>query len=129
MLAIIAAELPDVAATAENAVATVVAVERTAKTKPARAQTRSKTRLSKKQAPPKKRHIKSEARDKPRVKLIGRKELLERVPISYPVCWRLMNEGKFPRSRQIGGKSFWIEREIDEYLDNLPLVKLKSDAE
>jgi prophage regulatory protein len=61
------------------------------------------------------------------VKLLSRRELLERVPISYPNIWMQMRDGKFPRSRALGGKVVWVESEIDEWITNLPVAKLKGD--
>jgi predicted DNA-binding transcriptional regulator AlpA len=63
------------------------------------------------------------------VKLLSRRELLERVPISYPNIWMQMRDGKFPRSRAIGGKVVWLESEIDEWITNLPITQLKGDTE
>jgi predicted DNA-binding transcriptional regulator AlpA len=56
----------------------------------------------------------------PRTKLILKRELLERVPLSYATIWRLMREGRFPRARQIGQRSVWVESEIEEFLASLP---------
>lgn len=62
-------------------------------------------------------------------RLIGRAEVLSRVNLSYPTVWRRMREGNFPRSRDHNGKSAWIESEIDEYIQNLPIKELKPPAE
>jgi prophage regulatory protein len=59
------------------------------------------------------------------IKLIGRKELLERVPLSYATVWKKMRTGEFPRSRDIGGKCAWIESEIDKWIAARPKVQLK----
>jgi prophage regulatory protein len=61
-------------------------------------------------------------------KLLSRKEVLERVPLSYPTIWKKMQAGEFPRSRDIGGKGAWIESEIDRWITKRPVVKLKADA-
>lgn len=36
-----------------------------------------------------------------------------------------MREGKFPMSRQVGGKIAWVESEIDEWIMNRPICKYK----
>jgi prophage regulatory protein len=59
------------------------------------------------------------------VKLLDRKTVLERVPLSYATIWKKMRAGTFPRSRDIGGKCAWIEREIDDWIADRPEVELK----
>jgi hypothetical protein len=38
-----------------------------------------------------------------------------------------MRDGKFPRSRIVGGKSMWLLREVDDWLAALPVRPLKGD--
>jgi prophage regulatory protein len=61
-------------------------------------------------------------------RLIFRREVLRRVGLSYPTIWKMMREGRFPRSRVCGGKSAWLEEEIDTWIEGLPLRRLKGDA-
>jgi prophage regulatory protein len=61
-------------------------------------------------------------------KLVGRREVLERVPLTYVTIWKMMQAGTFPRSREIGGKVAWLESEIDAWIASRPIVKLKGDA-
>ena len=61
-------------------------------------------------------------------RLIDKHELLDKVPLSYPSIWQRMQDGRFPRSRSIDGRSFWVEAEIDEYIANLPIRRLKADG-
>jgi prophage regulatory protein len=63
------------------------------------------------------------------VRLISRRELLDRIPLSYPSLWKMMREGTFPRSRSLGGKVAWIEAEVDAWIANLGVVPLKGDAD
>jgi predicted DNA-binding transcriptional regulator AlpA len=60
-------------------------------------------------------------------RLIDRKTLLARVPMSYPRIWKLMREGAFPRGRAIGGRTFWLEREVDDFINGTPPRQLKGD--
>jgi prophage regulatory protein len=60
--------------------------------------------------------------------LIPKRAVLKRVGLSYPTVWRMMRDGKFPRSRVAGGQSMWFESEIDAWLADLPLRELKGDA-
>ena len=60
-------------------------------------------------------------------RLIYRPELLRRVGLSYPTIWKQMRDGKFPRGRAVGGKTAWLESEIDSYIAGLPVRRLKGD--
>jgi predicted DNA-binding transcriptional regulator AlpA len=60
--------------------------------------------------------------------LINKHELLQRVPYSYVQIWRLMVRNEFPRARKLGGKCFWLESEINEFLLSLPVRRLKGDV-
>ena len=61
-------------------------------------------------------------------RLIFRREVLRRVGLSYPTIWKMMREGRFPRSRVCGGKSAWLEDEIEAWIESLPIRQLKGDA-
>src|SRR5262245_30463057 len=63
-----------------------------------------------------------------RNKLIDRREVLRRIPVSYPTIWSWMVAGTFPRSRDIGGKSVWFEHEVDAWITSRPAKVLKGDA-
>jgi predicted DNA-binding transcriptional regulator AlpA len=60
-------------------------------------------------------------------RLLSRREVMDRIGVSYTTLWSWMRLGKFPRSREIGGKIAWIEAEVDRWIANLPVVKLKGD--
>jgi prophage regulatory protein len=60
-------------------------------------------------------------------RFISKTEVLARVCVSYQTIWQWMREGKFPRSRELGGKAVWIESEIDAYIINSPRRRLKGD--
>jgi prophage regulatory protein len=62
------------------------------------------------------------------VRLISKPEVLDRVGVTYPTLWTWMRAGKFPRSRELGGKAAWIESEINEWIANRPVRRLKGDA-
>jgi prophage regulatory protein len=61
------------------------------------------------------------------VRLISKPEVLDRVGVTFPTIWKWMREGKFPRSRQLGGKSCWIESEVEAWINALPVRRLKGD--
>ncbi len=60
-------------------------------------------------------------------RLIHRPELTKRIGLSYPTVWRMMREGQFPRGRAVGGKTAWLESEIDHWIAGLPVRRLKGD--
>lgn len=57
--------------------------------------------------------------------LINKAEVLRRVPLSFATIWMWMRVGKFPCSRDIGGKVLWLESEVDAWVSGLPLMKYK----
>jgi hypothetical protein len=48
---------------------------------------------------------------------------------AYPTVWAWMRAGTFPRSRIVGGKSMWLSTEVDAWLAELPVRRLKGDLE
>jgi predicted DNA-binding transcriptional regulator AlpA len=52
--------------------------------------------------------IKADAR------LISRGEVIGRTGLSYPTIWQWMREGKFPRSRDVGGRAMWLASDIEK---------------
>jgi prophage regulatory protein len=64
----------------------------------------------------------------PPPRLLSRREVLERVGATYPSVWKWMRDGKFPRARELtNGRIAWLESEIEEWIANLPIRKLKGD--
>jgi predicted DNA-binding transcriptional regulator AlpA len=60
------------------------------------------------------------------VRLLSKGEMLDKVGVTYPTIWKLMREGAFPRAVVVGGgKNFWLEHEIDDYIAKLPRRRLK----
>lgn len=60
---------------------------------------------------------------------IKKAEVIRRVGLSYPTIWQWMIEGKFPRSRELGGRTVWLESEIDDFILNRPVRRLKGDPQ
>jgi predicted DNA-binding transcriptional regulator AlpA len=58
-------------------------------------------------------------------RVLSRKELLRRIPYSYPHIWKLMRAGKFPCARKLYGRSVWFEDEIDAFLNDLSMRQYK----
>ena len=58
----------------------------------------------------------------------SKKQVLDRVGVSFPTIWRRMLAGKFPRARTIGDlKSVWLESEVEAWINALPMRHLKDD--
>jgi prophage regulatory protein len=69
--------------------------------------------------------ITSDGNDAPR--LISKPEVLDRVGVTFPTIWKWMQVGKFPRSRELGGKVAWLEHEISAWILARPISRLKCD--
>jgi predicted DNA-binding transcriptional regulator AlpA len=61
-------------------------------------------------------------------RLVDKAEILTITRVSFPTVWQWMRDGKFPRSRVVGGKSMWLSTEIEDWMHALPVRKLKGDA-
>jgi predicted DNA-binding transcriptional regulator AlpA len=62
------------------------------------------------------------------VRLLGKWEVMAITGVTYPTIWAWMRDGRFPRSRIVGGKSMWLSTDIDAWLVALPIRPLKGDA-
>jgi predicted DNA-binding transcriptional regulator AlpA len=60
-------------------------------------------------------------------RFISKREMLDRVGASYSSVWLWMRRGTFPRSRELGGKAVFIESEIEEFILNSKVRRLKGD--
>jgi predicted DNA-binding transcriptional regulator AlpA len=48
--------------------------------------------------------------------------------VSFVTIWTWMQAGAFPRARKVGGQSMWLSTEIDAWLLNLPIRRIKGDG-
>jgi predicted DNA-binding transcriptional regulator AlpA len=62
-------------------------------------------------------------------RLLSKGDVLDKVGLSYVSVWKLMREGAFPRSVVVGGKVFWLEHEVDEFIAKLPRRRLKGQTD
>jgi predicted DNA-binding transcriptional regulator AlpA len=62
------------------------------------------------------------------MRLLSKAEVMGITGVSFPTLWAWMRDGKFPRSRIVGGKSMWLSADIERWLAGLPLRPLKGDA-
>jgi prophage regulatory protein len=66
-------------------------------------------------------------RGPPRLRLLTKREILDLTGVSFVTIWTWMRAGKFPRSREVGGRSMWFSTEVEDWLNGLPVRKLKGD--
>jgi predicted DNA-binding transcriptional regulator AlpA len=85
-------------------------------------------------APPERKHVtaarQAVAAQLPALRhlqLLMKHEVVAVTGVTYPTIWAWMRAGTFPRSREVGGKSAWLASEVEAWLANLPLRKLKGD--
>jgi predicted DNA-binding transcriptional regulator AlpA len=62
-------------------------------------------------------------------RLLSKAEVCRIVGATFPTIWAWQRAGKFPRSRSVGGKSMWLESEVRQWMQALPVRRLKGDAE
>ena len=61
-------------------------------------------------------------------RFVFRREVCTRIGVSYVTLWTWMREGKFPRSREVGGQKIaWLESEIDDWMNSRPVRKFKGE--
>lgn len=60
--------------------------------------------------------------------LLTKPEVLAVAGVTFPTIWAWMRDGKFPRSRVVGGRSMWRSDEIEAWLAGLLVRPLKGDT-
>jgi predicted DNA-binding transcriptional regulator AlpA len=63
------------------------------------------------------------------LRFLSKKQVLDRVPLSFPTLWKMMQRDEFPRSRLASGKTVWLESEIDAWILSRPRCEYKADRE
>ncbi len=62
------------------------------------------------------------------IKIIMKPEVTDKIGVSHQTLWTWMQEGKFPRSRELAnGKVGWIASEVMSGSLSRPVVRLKRD--
>lgn len=64
----------------------------------------------------------------PASRFITRGEVLDRVGVSFVTVWKWMRSDMFPRGREVGGRTMWIETEVERWIQSRPVRRLKGDA-
>jgi predicted DNA-binding transcriptional regulator AlpA len=63
--------------------------------------------------------------DRPCSRLVGKSEVLARVSLSFPTVWDMIRKGIFPAGRIVGGKTMWLESDVDQWIATRPERKYK----
>lgn len=50
------------------------------------------------------------------MRFLRMRQVIERVPLCRTTIWRMAERGDFPKSVQIGGSTFWVESEVDAWM-------------
>jgi predicted DNA-binding transcriptional regulator AlpA len=58
-------------------------------------------------------------------RLISQMEVCDRAGKTYPTIWQWIRDGRFPAGREVGGRTMWLESEVDDWMNGLPVRKLK----
>jgi predicted DNA-binding transcriptional regulator AlpA len=54
-------------------------------------------------------------------KLLTKKEVLARIPVTFPTLWKWVRNGTFPQARIISDhKAVWLESEVNEWIRARP---------
>jgi prophage regulatory protein len=54
----------------------------------------------------------------PEGRILRTKEVIRKIGLSRPTIWRMERDGKFPKRRNIGGKSVgWLDTEIHDWIN------------
>jgi predicted DNA-binding transcriptional regulator AlpA len=67
-------------------------------------------------------------RPKKTPRYISRAEVLDRTGFSFVSIWSWMQPGLFPLSRDVNGKTVWIEAEVDDWMLSRPVKRFKQSA-
>jgi predicted DNA-binding transcriptional regulator AlpA len=54
--------------------------------------------------------------------LLSLKEVLDLIPVSKSCWYAGVASGRFPRPVKCGRRSFWLETEISNFIENLKLI-------
>lgn len=62
-------------------------------------------------------------------RFLSRKDLCDKVGVTFPYLWRLIREGKFPAGREVGSRTFWLESEVDAWMSARPVRAYRKPEE
>jgi predicted DNA-binding transcriptional regulator AlpA len=62
-------------------------------------------------------------------RLLSKADVCDLTSRTFPTIWTWMQRGKFPRAVNLNGRPAWRESEVIEWIEALPIKKIKGDAD
>jgi predicted DNA-binding transcriptional regulator AlpA len=89
---------------------------------------RSSTAAPHRRAGKKGRHDGGDDADADPVRLLVKAEVLDRLGVTFVTLWKWMRTDFFPRARDLDGKPVWVEAEVEDFINKLPIKPYRGDA-
>jgi predicted DNA-binding transcriptional regulator AlpA len=51
---------------------------------------------------------------------LNKKQLCEKVNLTFPFIWQMIREKRFPEGRAIGSRTLWVGSEVDAWMRDRP---------
>jgi predicted DNA-binding transcriptional regulator AlpA len=62
------------------------------------------------------------------IRFLSKADVVTLCRVSFPTIWKWMQQGVFPKGREVGGKTCWRSDEIADWQNNRPFAQVKSGA-
>jgi predicted DNA-binding transcriptional regulator AlpA len=62
------------------------------------------------------------------VRFLSKADVMALCHVSFPTIWKWMQQGVFPKGREVGGKTCWRSDEIAHWQNNRPFAQVKSGS-
>jgi len=69
-----------------------------------------------------------QTRPKNIARLLTRREVLDKIPVTYVTLVKWMEAGTFPHPRQAGGRAMWLEAEVDTWIASLARASIRANT-
>jgi predicted DNA-binding transcriptional regulator AlpA len=60
------------------------------------------------------------------IRFLSKADVVTLCHVSFPTIWKWMQQGVFPKGREVGGKTCWRSDEIADWQNNRPFAQVKS---
>jgi predicted DNA-binding transcriptional regulator AlpA len=61
------------------------------------------------------------------VRFLSKLEILDRTGLTFPTIWQMQQDDQFPRGREVGKRTMWIESEVNRWMNSRPRRLYKAD--
>src|SRR5262249_32526817 len=65
----------------------------------------------------------------PGTRLLSKRDILQRINRADATIWKWMQQGLFPRAKDVKGRPYWVEAEIEAWIRGLPIARIKGDPQ